>query len=137
MASDEEVEEQRNAVVELRARLEEARTGGDQTLRELDNDLQVAQLQAEEARLAAELAEVEARNSPAVQARGVAAPLGSAKEQMERALAQQNAIAEKTKADTRAAAPPAPTTPADTEAPVETAAEAQADAPKVTKRNGV
>lgn len=109
MATNEEVEEQRDRVHELRARLDEAKTGGSASQRELENDITLAQLQGEEARLAAELAEVEHRNDAAVQARG-ATPLASAQEQMAAAVAQQKAVASTITAENKAAAPAAPKT---------------------------
>lgn len=109
MATNEEVEEQRDRVHELRARLDEAKTGGSTSQRELENDIVLTQLQAEEARLAAELAEVEHRNDATVQARG-ATPLASAQEQMAAAVAQQKAVASTITAANKAAAPAAPKT---------------------------
>jgi hypothetical protein len=111
MATNEEVEEQRERVHELRARLDEAKTGSSTSQQELENEIVLTQLQAEEVRLAAELAEVEHRNDAAVQARS-ATPLASAQEQMAAAVAQQKAVASTITAENKAAAPAAPKVPA-------------------------
>lgn len=111
MATNEEVEEQRDRVHELRARLDEAKNGGSANQQELDNDIVLAQLQAEEARLEAELADVEHRNDPAVMKRG-AVPLASAQEQMAAAVAAQKAVADNIASENKAAAPAAPVVPA-------------------------
>lgn len=110
MATNEEVEEQRERVHELRARLDEAKSGSSTSQQELENDIVLTQLQAEEVRLAAELAEVEHRNDAAAQARG-ATPLVTAQEQMRAAVAQQKAVADSVTAANKAAAPAAPKTP--------------------------
>jgi hypothetical protein len=109
MATNEEVEEQRDRVHELRARLDAAKSGGSTGQQELENDIVLTQLQAEEARLAAEIAEVEHHNDAVFQARS-ATPLASAKEQMAAAVAQQKAVATTITADKKAAAPAAPKT---------------------------
>jgi chromosome segregation ATPase len=118
MATNEEVEEQRDRVHELRARLDEAKSGGSTSQQELENDIVLTQLQAEELRLAAEIAEVEHRNDAAVQERS-ATPLASAKEQMAVAVAQQKAVANTITADKKAAAPAAPKTTSADEPKVE------------------
>jgi len=109
MATNEEVEEQRERVHELRARLDEAKNGGSESQKELENDIALTQLQAEEARLAAELDEVEHRNDAAVLARS-ATPLVAARDQMAAAVAQQKAVASAITTENKAAAPAAPAT---------------------------
>jgi hypothetical protein len=113
MATDEEVEEQRNVVEELRARVEAAKTDGATAQRELDNEIHLTKLQGEEASLRAQLAEIEAQNDPDRMARA-ATPLATAKEQMVAAVEAQKAatqaIADQDSAAARAAAPPAPAT---------------------------
>jgi hypothetical protein len=111
MATNEEVEEQRDRVHELRARVEEAKNGSSATQQELANDITLTQLQAEEAALEAQLAEIEHRNDPAVMKRA-AVPLVSAQEQMAAAVAQQKAVASNITAEKKAAAPAAPAVPA-------------------------
>jgi hypothetical protein len=110
MATDEEVEEQRAAVEELRSRVADAKAGGGSAQRELDNEIQLMQLQAEEARLQAELADAEHTNDPD-RLRRAATPLATAKEQMIAAVAQQKAVEETVAASNREAAPEAPATP--------------------------
>lgn len=92
MASDEEVEQQREAVVRLRAQLEEARTGGAEKLHELNNDIALAQLREEEARLQAELATAKENKKVTVLRQGAAPVLGTVKEQMAAAVAHQKAV---------------------------------------------
>lgn len=111
MATDEEVETRRKRVDELRARVQDAKQGGGTTHNELANDIAVAQLDAEEASLQAELDELERVNDPA---RLVAAstPLATAREQMVAAVKRQEAAAEAAAAQDaavgKATAPPEP-----------------------------
>jgi hypothetical protein len=137
MASEDEVEAQRERVLELRARVEEARSGGDQTLQELDNEIVLVQLQGEEAKLQAELDALNAQTNDTALVRGASAPLSAAKNAMALAVAQQEAIADKVAADNRAAAPAAPPVvgPADAEAPIQTAAEAKANKAPTNKNS--
>ncbi len=93
MATDEEVEQQRKAVVELRAKLDDARTSGVDKQRELDNDITLSQLRAEEARLQAELATVKENNKVTVLRAGAEPVLSTVKEQMAAAVDHQKAVA--------------------------------------------
>lgn len=92
MATDKEVEDQRNAVVELRAKLEEARTGGEEKLNEVNNDIQMTQLKEEEARLQAELAQLNEQKKVTVIRQGAAPVLGTVKDQMNAAIQHQKAV---------------------------------------------
>lgn len=133
MASDEEVEDQRARVIELRARLDEAKTGGTETQKELENEIVLTQLQAEEARLQAELDIVKQNQNPKVIEQSVRAPLGTVREQMELAVAQQQAtaaaITEANKND-----PPTVVTPTNSPSAAPTPTETKADAPADTKK---
>lgn len=102
MATDEEVQARRERVDELRARVQDAKLGVGTTHNELANDITVAQLDAEEANLKAELDELERANDPA---RLVAAstPLATAKEQMVAAVKRQEAVADAAAAQDAAA----------------------------------
>lgn len=91
MATDEEVEKQRAAVVELRARLEEAQSGGDQEQHELENDIQMAALKEEEVKLQTQLAELEQTNANRV--RGALPSFGALREQMAAAAEHQKVVA--------------------------------------------
>jgi hypothetical protein len=106
MATDEEVEAQRDKLTELRARLDEAKSGGSQTQRELDNEIALANMRAEEERLLAQIAEAEAIGN--TQKVGARAPLTAAKEQMRLAVSQREATEAQADEVAKATAPPAP-----------------------------
>ena len=106
MATDEEVEAQRDKLVELRAQLDEARSGSGEVQRALDNEIALTNMKAEEERLRAQIAEAEALNN--TQKSGAAAPLSAAKEQMRLAVSQRTATEEQAEEAARAATPPAP-----------------------------
>lgn len=109
MATNEEVEDQRARVVELRAQLEDVKSGAVDTQRDLENEIVLTQLQAEEARLQADLALAQQAVHPSAVARGVAAPLGSIQEQMERSVAHQKAVADEIRDANKTDAPSTPT----------------------------
>jgi hypothetical protein len=109
MATEQEVEDQRARVVELRARLEEVRTGGVDTQRELENEIILTQLQDEEAKIAAEIALAEQAARPSAMAQSVRAPLGTIQEQMQRSVAHQQAVAAEIQAANKNDAPSTPT----------------------------
>lgn len=92
MVTDEEIEAKRKAVADLRARVEKARAGGEEKRREIQNATTMANLAAEEARLQAELDQVEHDNKPAV-VKASATPLVTAEEQMKAAIEHQKAVA--------------------------------------------
>lgn len=94
MATDEEVAAQKQEVAKLRAKLDEAKSAGEQKRRELENDITMTNLVAEEARLRAELEEATNANRAATLKASVAAPMASAEEQMKAAMAHQQAVAE-------------------------------------------
>lgn len=112
MASDEEVEAAQNRVVELRAKLEEARTGGAEKQKQIENDITIAQLGDEEARLEAELATVQEQNKVTVVRRGAAPILSTVKEQMAASVSHQKAVAKEI-TDSRATKNPVTPTDAD------------------------
>lgn len=93
MATDEEVSTQRDRVAELRAKLDEAKSAGEQKRNELENDITMTNLLAEEARLEAELAQVNQDNKVSSM-KSSAAPLVSAEEQMKAAMLHQKAVAD-------------------------------------------
>lgn len=94
MATDEEVAAQKEEVAKLRAKLDEAKSAGEQKRRELENDITMANLVAEEARLRAELDQVADSNKVASLRASVEAPLASAEEQMKAAMAHQKAVSD-------------------------------------------
>lgn len=91
MATDDEVSAQAETVASLRAMLEEARQAGADKLKEAENDQKLVGLQAEEARLMAELAEVMQHNELI----GVKSNTGSASDAMAAAMEHQKQVAAK------------------------------------------
>lgn len=94
MATDEEVAAQKETVAKLRAKLDEAKSAGEQKRKELENDITMTNLVAEEARLQAELDQVNDANKVSTMRASVEAPLQSAEEQMKAAMAHQKAVAD-------------------------------------------
>lgn len=109
MATKQEVEDQRARVVELRARLEETKSGSVDAQLELENEIVLTQLQDEEAKLQAELDLTEQSMHPSAMAQSVRAPLGSIREQMELSVAHQQSVAENIKSANKTDPPPMPT----------------------------
>lgn len=93
MATDEEVEEQRQVVLELRAQLEEAKSGGAEKLKQAENEVTLVQLADEEQRLLAELAQVQEQNKITVVRQGAAPVLTTVKDQLRASTAHQKAVA--------------------------------------------
>jgi len=89
--SDEELLEKQQAVEEKRTQLAEVQATAEANERALDNDIAAAALDAEAARLDAEIAEAEKRATPEAAEAANASNLGSARDQMEAAIARQRA----------------------------------------------
>lgn len=109
MATDEEVAAARERVVELRAKLEEVRTGGAEKRREVENDITLAQLTGEEARLEAELARAKEAQKVTMVRQGAAPVLSTVKEQMQAAVSHQKAVAKELTSAKASKSTPTPT----------------------------
>lgn len=93
MATDEEIEEQRAVVETLREELEERRRDRAERERDAANEITLTNLQAEEARLRAQMAQ-EDWDTKRTSGEGAASPVNAAKEDMERAAHLQKVTAE-------------------------------------------
>lgn len=109
MATDEEVEKQRTVLVELRQQVADAQAAGGDKSQELANDITLMNMQAEEARLRAELALAKENQKVTVLREGALAPLSTAKEQMRAAVAAQEATEKEIAASRKTKATPTPT----------------------------
>lgn len=87
--SDKDVETLQSSVKKKRAQLEKARRQRVSREQGLTNEITAAQLQAEEARLDAEIAAEKSASTPSAVREGASTPLAQAKEQMENAVAAQ------------------------------------------------
>jgi hypothetical protein len=89
--SDEDLKNKRDEVKKLRDQVANAESERRESERSLANDVVMRQLEAEEAALRARLAVAKESGSDKAVEKGAQAPLSAAKEQMERAVAQQKA----------------------------------------------
>lgn len=114
MATDEEVQAAKDHVVELRAQLEDARTGGAEHIKSVENDITLHDLAAEAARLEAELAVAKEQKKVTVVRAGAAAPLSTAKEQMAAAVSHQKSVEKELAANKKTGNQSTPTDAAET-----------------------
>jgi hypothetical protein len=115
MATDEEVEAEREATNQLRVLLEEAKSGSGTDLREAENDITVANLKAEQARLEAEITQTLESRQAVVS--GGSVPLASAEEAMRAAMEHQAAVANQVTTNNRGKKPADSSTPSAEAAP--------------------
>lgn len=118
MATDEEIEEQRARVEKLRAALEDNERAVAEREREAANEITLTNLQAEEARLIARLAEQES-SIARTEGDRASSPINAAKADMERAVLIQRATADQLTGKTPQAKPASDGKPVET-GPVET-----------------
>lgn len=103
MATDEkEVESLRKAVDKKRDQLEKARRDRVEKEQGLSNDIELAQLKAEEARLDAAIAGEKQFSTVSAVRDGASVPLEQAKDEMKLALAQQEGVTALAEADAAA-----------------------------------
>lgn len=90
--SDEDLQKKSDRVQKLREQVAAEESKRTTRERELANDVTMAQLEAEEAKLEARLAATKEQGKVSAVKEGAAAPLSAAKEEMERAVAQKKAV---------------------------------------------
>lgn len=92
--SDEDLQKKRENVEKLRQQVADATLKREAAERSAVNDVMAAELDAEAARLEAQLVEAKQGSTKTAVSEGTAAPLAAAKETMEQAVAQQKALNE-------------------------------------------
>lgn len=100
--SDEDLQKQRDEVQKLRDQLAAEEAKGSERTQSLNNDITAQQLAAEKVRLETQLAAAKDANRASSVKSGAGAPLASAKEQMELAVAQQKSAEALRAADAKA-----------------------------------
>ena len=101
--SDEDLQKKADRVKTLRQQVARAEATRIDRERSVANDIQMTQLEAEEAALEARLAVAKEAGKVSVVRDGIAAPLDAAKDQLAAAVAQQQAATESANTDASAA----------------------------------
>lgn len=91
--SDEDLAKKADSVQKLREQVADAEAKRVERERSVSNDITMAQLESEEAALRARLAAAREASKVSTVKSGAEAPLAAAKEQMEAAVAQEQAVA--------------------------------------------